>query len=97
MRNDRLKWLKEIKANELPEPYDELARVIGVDAIIELVWLQGGSRIYLPKITSLQRMIRDKKIREEYLAGASYSDLANEYGITERQIKTVIAKNHRKA
>lgn len=89
MKNAKGKWLNEILSTELPEPYSSLADIIGLDNTILLAGKMGGSTLYLPKIDTLYRGVRDKKIRKEF-TGGNYNSLAKKYGLTERRIRKIV-------
>lgn len=90
MRTKDLKWLAGLPAEDLPEPYAEMARVVGVSTVVDLAKAMGGSMLYLPKLESLLRMVRDKRIRDEY-TGYNCRQLAKKYGITERRVRSIVA------
>lgn len=83
------KWQGEISATEMPEPFKALADLIGIENTLILAGKMGGSNIYIPKIETLYRGIRDKKIFEEF-TGGNYLSLAKKYSITERRIRKII-------
>lgn len=85
-----MKWLEGLPADDLPEPYAEMARVVGVSTVVDLARAMGGSMLYLPKLESLMRMVRDKRIRDEF-TGYNIKPLAKKYGITERRVRSIVA------
>lgn len=85
-----MKWLEGLPADDLPEPYSEMARVVGVSTVVDLARAMGGSMLYLPKLESLMRMVRDKRIRAEF-TGYNIKQLSKKYGITERRVRSIIA------
>lgn len=90
MKNAKGKWLAEILSKDLPEPYSSLADIIGLDKTILLAGKMGGSTLYLPKIDTLYRGVRDKKIRQEF-TGGNYTSLAKKYGLTERRVRNIVS------
>jgi len=90
LKSRDLKWLENVSVDDLPEPYNEMARIVGIRSAIELAAALGGSMLYFPKLESLKRMIRDKRIRDEY-TGTNCRQLAKKYGITERRVRCIVA------
>ena len=88
-------WLSDIAAEItvecLPENYQEIARIAGVDAAVKLSQYLGGSRLYYPKIDSLIRKKRDERIRREF-DGANHRELARRYDLTETRIRDIVQR-----
>lgn len=88
-------WLSDIAAEIttecLPENYQEIARIAGVDAAVKLSQYLGGSRFYYPKIDSLIRKKRDERIRREF-DGANHRELARRYDLTETRIRDIVQR-----
>lgn len=89
MKKNKRKWLEEIQTSDLPEPYSSLADIIGLDNTILLAGKMGGSNLYFPKIDTLYRGVRNKRIRQEF-TGGNYLSLAQKYGLTERRIRNIV-------
>jgi len=89
MKKAKRAWQGEISAAEMPEPLRTLADLIGVDNTILLAGKMGGANIYIPKIDTVFRGVRDKKIFDEF-NGKNYALLAKKYGVTERRIRKII-------
>lgn len=72
-----MEWLKEIKLEELPRQYQEMAEVVGLEATIKLAEYFGKIPVYFP---SLEGVIRAKK--EEYIMknfkGDNHEELARD-------------------
>lgn len=85
-------WSKNLKPEELPEPYKEMAKNIGIENTLKLVDLYQGAAIYFPKIEKVLIKIRDKNIRKEF-NGGNYKELAIKYGLTERWIREIVSSN----
>ncbi|MEC4750017.1 Mor transcription activator family protein [Methylomicrobium sp. Wu6] len=52
-----------------------------------------GDIIQIPRAAAAMRVVRNRKIREERQAGAQLFTLARRYGLTERQILSIVGKN----
>ena len=48
-----------------------------------------GTSIYIPKIESLEKTVRDELIKEEF-DGSNYKELALKYGLTETWIRNIV-------
>ena len=82
-------WLKdlarEININNLPEAYQDIAQIIGVEATLLLSEYLGGTRFYFRKINGLLMDKRDEQIRKEF-TGFNHIELARRYGLTETRM-----------
>lgn len=78
---------KDLTVEMLPEGlYRQIAEEIGVENLIKLSELIGGSTFYLPKPESIVRPARDVRIREEF-NGYNHVELARKYDVTERWVR----------
>lgn len=85
---------KELTFEDLPlGTYRQIASSIGLDAFCKLADLVGGSTIYIPKLESLVRPVRDTHIREEF-NGYNHAELAQKYGVTVRWIRELCGSGH---
>lgn len=87
--------LKDIAAtmsiDELPESYQAVAEIVGVENALRLAQHLGGLSYYYPRLDSLLRDKRDAKIRAEF-TGANHRALARKYNLTESWIRIIIQK-----
>lgn len=90
MKKAKRKYHAEISTAELPEPYSSIADIIGLDNTLLLAGKMGGSTLYLPKIDTVYRSARDKKIRDEF-TGGNYATLAKRHRLTERRIRNIVS------
>lgn len=67
-----------------------IADAIGIEAFVLLARRCGGSSIYIPKLKSVERPDRNKKIRQEF-NGYNFNELAVKYDLTETTIRTIVA------
>lgn len=65
---------------------------LGETAAEKLAHYYGGDRITVPRGRGLMRAVRDSAIRRLHDKGASASELALEFGLTERQVWNVLRK-----
>ncbi len=86
-------WLKEIAAEmtteSLPECYQDIAEIIGVEATLSLSEYLGGTRFYFRKLDGLLMDKRDERIRKEF-TGFNHLELARRYGLTETRIRDIL-------
>lgn len=81
--------LNEVQIGDLDDEQKKIAGLIGMDAFRSLVRAFSGTSIYIPKIESLEKVIRDSRIREEF-NGGNYRELALKYGLTETWIRNIV-------
>lgn len=86
-------WTKEIKIEDIPDAYQHLARILGIEALIKLSNISGGTMIYVPKIESLFQVARDRLIVKEF-NGGNYKELARKYNLTESWVRRLIQQDH---
>lgn len=85
---------KELTAEDLPEgTYKLIADSIGVDNLCKLAELVGGSTVYIPKVESLVRPVRDAHIKAEF-NGYNHVELALKYNVTERWVRGLCGGGH---
>jgi Mor family transcriptional regulator len=87
--------LKEIAAtmtiDELPESYQPVAEIVGVDGALRLAAHLGGLSFYYPRLDSILRDKRDAQIRAEF-TGCNHRDLARKYKLTESWIREIVQR-----
>lgn len=69
-----------------------LAQAIGLDNLIKLAHEFACDRIEVPVGYHAFKEQRNKEIIERFEKGSHQSELALDYGLTERQIRTIVAK-----
>jgi Mor family transcriptional regulator len=70
----------------------EMARIIGIERLLALCEVFGGTTIYIPKKKRIVQQARDKAIRREFDC-LNYRQLASKYGLSERRIRQIIAES----
>lgn len=69
----------------------EIADLCGTDVVLKLCRRFGGGRLYIPKLNSLSRELRDKAIRREFLLeDATVGELARKYGLSRRRVFDIL-------
>lgn len=84
------KLLKEIQSyKDLPEPYMTIASLIGIENTLILANKLGGESLYLPRLTSVNRQIRNRQIQEEF-TGYNIRHLARKHRISVRRVQQLV-------
>lgn len=80
---------KELTIEMLPDGvWRKVAEEIGPKNLCKLLRVVGGATIYIPKLESILRPIRDEHIKLEF-NGWNYLELAHKYGITDRLVREI--------
>lgn len=74
---------------DVPKQYQELVRVIGLEATMRLCREFGGTDTYIPKLDKLMTAKQRELIRQEW-NGHNAEQLARKYGCTARWIRKVV-------
>lgn len=82
-------WIKEVKPEQLPEVYQEMAEVIGVDQTIALARVFSGSSVYFPKLDRSLLAQRNAAIRCEF-NGANIKQLARKWSLSARHVRHIV-------
>jgi Mor family transcriptional regulator len=76
------------------ETFEQLTGIVGKEAAGQVAASFAGESVYIPKgITTAEQ---HKAIRQEFRDGATYRELARRYGYTERHIRNIIHRKHKK-
>lgn len=81
--------LDYVEIESLDEDQKKIAELVGMNGFRNLVRTFGGTAIYIPKVESLEKTVRDQRIREEF-DGSNYRELAIKYGLTETWIRSIV-------
>lgn len=83
-------WIKELTPSMLPDGmHRQIAEKIGIENLLELSELVGGTTFYVQQKKKILRPLRDKKIREEY-NGFNAAELSKKYDVSERWVRQLI-------
>ena len=83
----------EICVNDLKGEQKELAKIIGMEAYMNLVETYGGSSVYIAKGDRIKNFQRDSEIVQKF-TGNNYYALAKEYGLSERAVRNIIKEQN---
>ena len=76
-------WAHDVKPEDITNATMlDLAELLGTENMLTLVESYSGMIIYIPKLDSLLRNIRDRRIRQEY-DGTNTRALALKYDVSE--------------
>lgn len=77
---------------DVPEAYQPVVSLIGVEAFLKLCSYARGQQLYFPVESTIIRNVRDHIIDTEY-TGTNVTELAAKYNLTTRQIYLITAAN----
>lgn len=77
---------KDLTLEMIPETYRPIAEAIGIENLLKLAGLVGGTTFYLPRPESFTRPVRDEWIKAEF-NGCNHVELAQKYEVTERRVR----------
>lgn len=89
MSNEIEKLWESIRTEDLPDPYGDIADLIGKENTLLLASSFSGTTIYLPKLNKVTAKIRNAQIRKEF-NGGNYKQLAKKYGVSEAWVRIVV-------
>jgi Mor family transcriptional regulator len=73
------------------DDFDLLKELIGEEVLYKVIKTLGGSTIYIPK---RDRVAHHNSIKQEFCNGASYHELAIQYGYTKSYIRKIVHKRN---
>lgn len=85
---------KLTSVDQLRSDQRELAEIIGLEAYKKLVVNYAGSFLYIQKIDSVLKDLRDEEIREKF-DGGNYGSLAREYDLAEATVRDIVAEKRK--
>lgn len=84
----------DIRPNDLPSTYQQIARVIGIENAVKLGKELGGEPFYLPKLDICLARVKRRNLIKEF-NGGNYGELAKKYGVTSTWVRQIIRKHRR--
>lgn len=89
-------WIKELTPSMLPDGmHRQIAEKIGIENLLALATLVGGTTFYVQQKKQILKPLRDKKIREEY-NGFNTLELSKKYDVSERWVRQLIDQKENK-
>jgi len=84
-----------IPVGMLPEIYQDLAGMVGLEAALMLGREFGGMSVYIPKIETSLREWRDENIRRDF-TGGNIRQLARKYRLTSTRVRQILGGTREK-
>ncbi len=82
-------WMHEVQSNSLPEVYQEMAEVIGVENTVILAQSFAGTSVYFPKLERALLSLRNQAIRREF-DGANIKALSRRWNLSARHVRQIV-------
>ena len=73
---------------EVSELFAQIIDDIGLENAIKIAKIAGGGNLYIPMVETIERPLRDQKIRDEF-TGYNFRELAIKYNKSESTIREV--------
>ncbi|MCB2225718.1 MAG: hypothetical protein KQH53_03490 [Desulfarculaceae bacterium] len=87
-------WMRQVEAEQLPEVYQEIVGVIGLEPTLQLAQVFAGNSVYFPKLDRALIELRNRMIRAEF-DGANTRALARRWGLSSRHVRHILRPAHR--
>lgn len=81
---------QSVRIEDLPQSYQIVAKLVGVENALTLGAALGGTTLYFQKLDSAISKARDRQIVAEF-DGHNHKELAGKYNLTEAWIREVRA------
>lgn len=88
-RNLVPRWMRDVTEEQLPEVYQEMAAVIGVEPTMQLAQVFSGNSVYFPKLDRSLLCLRNQAIRRDF-NGANIKELARRWGLSARHVRHIV-------
>lgn len=83
--------MPELEIEKLPDDLKLLYDIIGIENVIVLCEMWGGSSLYIPKTDLFDRHKRNLNILADYKKGSTYKHLARKYNLSTVSIRNIIS------
>ncbi|MEW5911497.1 MAG: Mor transcription activator family protein [Thermodesulfobacteriota bacterium] len=83
-------WMKQVNPGELPEVYQEMSEIIGLEYTMQLAQVFAGNSVYFPKLERSLLCVRNQMIRREF-NGANVRALARRWGLSSRHVRHIVS------
>ena len=87
-------WMHQVQPEQLPEVYQEIVGVIGLEPTLQLAQVFSGNSVYFPKLDRSLIALRNRMIRAEF-DGANTRQLARRWGLSARHVRHILRPPHR--
>jgi Mor family transcriptional regulator len=82
-------WMQQVEPQQLPEVYQEIVGVIGLEPTLQLAQVFAGNSVYFPKLDRALITLRNRLIRSEF-DGANTRALARRWGLSSRHVRHIL-------
>jgi len=82
-------WMRQVEPGQLPEVYQEIVGVIGLEPTLQLAQVFSGNSVYFPKLDRALIELRNRLIRSEF-DGANTRALARRWGLSSRHVRHIL-------
>lgn len=89
----REELLPYLDPNELPDPYPQLVKLIGMEHTMALAEYYAGTYLYFRKLDEPLRRARDRLIRKEF-NGRNHKELARRFGLSEAWVRAIVGEKN---
>lgn len=86
---DNKELLINVVLSDIPETYQPVVSLVGLDNFLKLCRYAMGDEIYFPMQESILRNARNRLIIQEY-NGRNLADLSQKYNLTAKHISNII-------
>ncbi|MBU1275215.1 MAG: hypothetical protein KJ720_07540 [Proteobacteria bacterium] len=82
-------WMSRVRPEQLPEVYQEIAGIIGLEPTLHLAQVFSGNSVYFPKLERSLLDLRNQLIRDEF-DGANTRQLARRWSLSTRHLRHIL-------
>jgi Mor family transcriptional regulator len=91
MDEEVLRLAADKHKTDILEPFDEIMRLHGYEAISTFCECFGGSTAYIPSLHTIFKRCLEREAVNEYHGGNyAYAQLAHKYGFSERHLRKLV-------
>lgn len=95
MKKPSAEDLEAVRCSNL-ETVQDLLTVVDAETVYKLLYYYSGLTLQIPKLESVLRYSRNKKILEDYHQGLSLKQLSKKYNLTYQGIKWILKGRQKK-
>jgi Mor family transcriptional regulator len=81
--------MQQVRPEQLPEVYQEIVGVIGLEPTLHLAQVFAGNSVYFPKLDRALLQLRNRIIRAEF-DGSNTRQLARRWGLSSRHVRHIV-------
>lgn len=93
MRTDANKLLSQVDISDIPETYQPVVSLIGLDNFLKMCQYAMEDEIYFPMQESILRNARNRLIIQEY-NGHNLAELSKKYNLTAKYIRSLVKSSN---